>query len=141
MGKADKILLTALSPSKEAAIATTRLLAALPQDEYERLLLYMESVCVDLQQILYAPNEPIEHVYFLKNGVASLFPLTQEFLSQMLGVRRASVSIVAAIIQKAGLIRYSRGKMTILNREGLEECCCECYAIVKREFDRLLGGN
>lgn len=69
------------------------------------------------------------------------FPLTQEFLAQMLGVRRASVSVVAAIIQRAGLICYKRGKMTIFDREGLEDATCECYAIIKQEFNRLLGGD
>lgn len=67
------------------------------------------------------------------------FPLTQEFLSQMLGVRRPSVSVVASILQKAGLIRYSRGKMTILDRPGLEDTSCECYRVIKQDFDRLLG--
>lgn len=67
------------------------------------------------------------------------FALTQEFLSQMLGVRRSSVSVVAAILQRAGLISYSRGKMTILDREGLESASCECYRIVKKEFERLLS--
>ncbi len=69
------------------------------------------------------------------------FPITHEFLGQMLGVRRASVSVVAATIQKAGLITYKRGKMTILDREGLEDVSCECYAIIKGEFERLVGGN
>ncbi len=67
------------------------------------------------------------------------FALTQETLAQMLGVRRASVSVVAAILQKAGLIRYSRGKITILDRVGLEAASCECYRVVKAEFDRLLN--
>ncbi|MBD2309359.1 Crp/Fnr family transcriptional regulator [Chroococcidiopsis sp. FACHB-1243] len=67
------------------------------------------------------------------------FPLTQEFLAQMLGVRRPSVSVVASILQKAGLIRYSRGKIAILDRPGLESATCECHRVIKQEFDRLLG--
>lgn len=57
----------------------------------------------------------------------------------MLGVRRPSVSVVASILQKAGPIRYSRGKITILDRPGLESATCECYRVIKQEFDRLLG--
>lgn len=66
-------------------------------------------------------------------------PLTQEVLSQMLGVRRPSVSLVAGTLQEAGLIRYVRGKLEILDRAGLEAASCACYGIVRREFDRLLG--
>jgi hypothetical protein len=69
------------------------------------------------------------------------FYLTQEFLAQMMGVRRASVSEAAATLQEAGLLRYSRGTMTIVNRPGLEEMTCECYWVVTREWDRLLGAD
>jgi Mn-dependent DtxR family transcriptional regulator len=67
------------------------------------------------------------------------FPLTHEFLSYMLGVRRASVSEVAATLQKSGLIDYHRGQMTIRDRLGLEAACCECYQSTKQEYKRLLG--
>lgn len=67
------------------------------------------------------------------------FPITQEFLSHMLGVRRASVTVVAGMLQKAGLISYSRGRMTILDRPGLEEVSCECYQSIKAEFDRVFS--
>jgi CRP-like cAMP-binding protein len=67
--------------------------------------------------------------------------LTQEFLAQMLGTRRSRVSEAAIILQAAGLIRYSRGIITILDREGLEQFVCECYQVVKAEFDRLLRAN
>jgi CRP-like cAMP-binding protein len=67
------------------------------------------------------------------------FHLTQEFLAIMLGVQRPSVSLVASAFQQAGLIRYNRGNMVILNRPGLEDVCCECYDIVTQQFKQLLG--
>ncbi len=67
------------------------------------------------------------------------FSLTQEFLSQMLAVRRASASEAATRLQEAQLIQYSRGIITILNRAGLEAASCECYAVIKQEYDNLLG--
>ncbi len=70
---------------------------------------------------------------------ADEFLLTQEFLSQMLGVRRATVTVTAGLLQKAGLIGYRRGRITVLDRGGLEEAACECYQIIKKEYDRLLS--
>jgi len=60
-------------------------------------------------------------------------PLTQEFLSQMLGSRRASVSIAASALQKKGLISYTRGAVTVSDRPGLEEAACDCYAIIQQQ--------
>jgi len=62
-----------------------------------------------------------------------IVPLTQEFLSHMLGTRRASVTVAAGILQKAGLIKYARGSVTIVNRERLEDAACECYEIITRQ--------
>ena len=209
-----------------------QLLAALPSEEYSRLVAYMEVVPLELKQYLYLRNQPIEYVYFLNYGVASIvtvltdgsvievatvgnegmvglpvflgaekipgecfiqvcgsglrmrvdafrtyvtvtsplyellqrytqalfnqiaqsaacnrlhsieqrmcrwllmtadrvetdtFLLTQEFLSHMLGVNRSSVSLTASILQRAGLIEYVRGQMTILDRSGLEDITC-----------------
>jgi CRP-like cAMP-binding protein len=63
-------------------------------------------------------------------------PLTQEFLSHMLGVSRNSVSLCAHALQTAGLIRYSRGRIRILNREGLKESACECYDVIREHVDK-----
>jgi CRP-like cAMP-binding protein len=65
--------------------------------------------------------------------------LTQEFIANMLGGRRESVTKAARRLQKAGLIRYVRGHITIIDRRGLETASCECYQVVKTESDRLLG--
>lgn len=65
------------------------------------------------------------------------FDLTHEFLARMLGTRRAGVSVAASTLREAGVIGYTRGRVTILNRKGLEDSACECYRIVKAEFDRL----
>lgn len=224
-----------------------KLISALPQEEYQRLLPNLEPISLSFKQSLYKLNQPIDYVYFLINGVASVliiledggtvevatvgsegmigtpillgdnrfpgetivqvpgnalriqadvfqsqvppgsifhnillryvqvlinqlmqtvacnrlhtleercsrwllmtqdranadeFPMTQEFLSQMLGVRRASVSVTAAILQKAGLIRYHRGRMRVLDRQGLEASSCECYQVIKQEYERLMA--
>lgn len=65
--------------------------------------------------------------------------LTQDLIAVMLGVRRSTVSVAAATLQKAGVIRYQHGKITILDREGLEDAACECYEAVASEYRRLFG--
>lgn len=69
------------------------------------------------------------------------FPMTQEFIALMLGVRRAGVSVAAGILQKTGAISYARGCITVLDRPGLEAASCGCYRAVRRQFERLLGGG
>jgi CRP-like cAMP-binding protein len=64
--------------------------------------------------------------------------LTEQILSEMPGVRRASVTTAAGVLQRAGLIEYRRGRIRVLNRAGLEAAACACYG-VQRECDRLLG--
>lgn len=66
------------------------------------------------------------------------FLLTQEFLAMMLGVQRTGVTRAAGALQRAGLIEYTRGVVTILDRRGLKQRSCECYSVSKKEFDRLL---
>jgi CRP-like cAMP-binding protein len=66
-------------------------------------------------------------------------PFTQEYLAEMLGVRRTSVTAVAHTLQAAGLIKYARGKIQIVNAEGLQDTACECYASVKAHYERLVG--
>ena len=65
--------------------------------------------------------------------------MTQELIANMLGVRREGVTDAAGKLQKLGAISYSRGQITVLDRPRLEELCCECYSVVKRETDRIEG--
>jgi CRP-like cAMP-binding protein len=227
--------------------AGNRLLAALPADDYARLLPHLETISLPFKQILHAPDAPIAHVYFPTEGVVSLvhfsaegtavevatignegmvglpvflgaesapgqalaqvpgaalrmpaavfrravppgsplhtllqrythalmvqmaqgvacnrlhpiaaraarwllqtrdrvrtdaFPLTQEFLAEMLGTRRAAVSQAAGQLQRAGLITYTRGVITIRDRTRLEEAACACYGIIRTAYDRVVG--
>lgn len=70
---------------------------------------------------------------------ADKFQLTQQFLSDMLGVRREGVTLAARDFQRNKLISYSRGNLTVLNRAGMEAATCKCYSIIKAEYDSFLG--
>jgi DNA-binding GntR family transcriptional regulator len=63
------------------------------------------------------------------------FRITQDFLAQMLGSQRSTVTLSARLLQTAGLIRYHRGRVTIVDRDGLEEVSCECYGVIRALFD------
>ncbi len=67
--------------------------------------------------------------------------LTHEFMAKMLGIRRSGVTVSAGILQQAGMIRYSRGRLAILDRSRLEDTACECYLLVQSEYHRLLGSR
>jgi CRP-like cAMP-binding protein len=69
---------------------------------------------------------------------SQVIELTQEFLAHMLGVQRTSVTLSAHKLQDAGLIEYARGRITIRDRAGVEECACECHAVIKAETDRVI---
>lgn len=69
------------------------------------------------------------------------FPLTHDFLAQMLGVTRPSVTIAAGMLQKAGLITYVRGTIEVLDRANLEQAACECYRLITDESGRLVRGD
>lgn len=232
--------------TKNPDFPINKLLAALPDEDYQRLVPDLEFVELPIKQVLYDPEEPIKHVYFLNQGISSIvyttengstvevgmvgndgmvgipvflggnmttttafmqvpgtamrmnavrlkaefdlggslqksllrytqalftqisqtavsnrlntveerlarwllmaadltqsdeFPLTQEFIAEMLGVRRSGVTVAAGILSQAGMIRYSRGRITILNREDLEATAGESYRVIKTEFSRLL---
>jgi CRP-like cAMP-binding protein len=74
-------------------------------------------------------------------GRTDTLHFTQEYLAEMLGVRRTSVTVVAHTLQQAGLIKYTRGKIQFLDVEGVKDTACECYEVVKSHYEMLLGHN
>jgi CRP-like cAMP-binding protein len=86
------------------------------------------------------PERLCRWLLMIQDRVATdAFFITQEFLAEMLGARRQTVSIIAGTLQKAGLITYRRGDVRILDRKGLEEGSCECYQLMKRFYDQMMG--
>jgi CRP-like cAMP-binding protein len=130
-----------------------RMKARVLQDEFERggplqrlMLRYTQALITQISQTavcnrLHSVEKRLCRWLLLSHDRvdSSELLMTQEFISNMLGGRRESVTVSAGRLQDAGLIRYARGHITILDREGLESIVCECYHIVKEETDRLLG--
>lgn len=130
-----------------------RLKAAIVDDEFDRdsrlshlLLRYTQALMVQIGQVAVCNrHHPLEQqlcrwiLACLDRMSSNQLDMTQELIAEKLGVRRESVTQAAGKLQEAGLIQYSRGHITALDRPGLEARVCECYAVVRREYDRLLG--
>jgi CRP-like cAMP-binding protein len=132
-----------------------RLAAQLMQDEFNRagpvlhlLLRYTQALITQMSQTAVCNRHHSLDQQLCRWLLLSLdrlrgneLVMTQELIANMLGVRREGVTEGALKLQSAGLIRYARGHITVLDRKGLETRSCECYAVVKREYDRLLPAN
>jgi CRP-like cAMP-binding protein len=110
------------------------------------LLRYAQSLMLQISQVatcnrVHLVEERLARWLLMSQDrcVGDDLPLTQEFIAMMLGVRRAGVTGAAVSLQAEGLISYSRGHITITDRAGLEDFACECYEVVKAEFDRPPG--
>jgi CRP-like cAMP-binding protein len=139
----------------QVAGGALRMRATAMHDEFDRggpfqlrLLRYTQALLTQISQTAVCNRlHPIEQrlcrwLLMTRNRVASdEILMTQESLAHVLGVRREGVTLAAHHLQEAGLIRYRRGHITILDRQGLEAAACECYRVVKDEFDRLLGSG
>ena len=135
-------------PGAASALKTEDLRAATDRNARLRKLLvrHEQALLVQAQQsaVCYASHSVESRLSRLLLRARDLsdsegLPLTQEFLAQMIGVRRNAVSVVAHAFQQAGLVSYSRGHIEIRDIDGLRKTSCECYAAVRTQFDRLLN--
>jgi CRP-like cAMP-binding protein len=129
-----------------------RLRSQLMRDEFDRagpvmhlLLRYTQALITQMAQTAVCNRHHSLHQQLCRWLLLSMdrlsgneLVMTQELIANMLGVRREGVTEAALELQKLGLIRYARGRITVLDRPGLEQRTCECYAVVKKEYDRLL---
>jgi CRP-like cAMP-binding protein len=135
-------------PGEGLKLATPHFMEAMKRDErfHDLLLRYMLALvnqiahsasCNRLHEVQERCARWLLQTHDRVSG--DTFPLTHEFLGQMLGVHRPTVSVAAGILQKAGLIEYTRGMITIIDRKGLENASCPCYRLITNEYDRLLN--
>ena len=129
-----------------------RLRSQIMKDEFDRagpvlhlLLRYTQALITQMAQTAVCNRHHTLHQQLCRWLLLSLdrlrgneLVMTQDLIANMLGVRREGVTEGALRLQKAGIIRYARGRITVLDRPGLEQATCECYAVVKKEYDRLL---
>jgi len=139
----------------QSAGEALRLKAKLLQDEFARggkfqqlLLRYTQALITQISQTavcnrLHSVDQQLCRWLLLSHDrvQADELIMTQELIADMLGVRREGVTVAAGRLQDAGAISYVRGHIKILNRQKLEQTVCECYRVVKNEFDRLLGSD
>ena len=124
---------------KSTALQSPKLLALLIRHEQTVFSQAQQSAaCFATHQVVARLSRWLLRARDLSGSDTLLF--TQEYLAQMLGVRRTSVTVVAHTLQAAGLIKYARGKIQILDTEGLQDSACECYATVKSQYWKLIGG-
>jgi CRP-like cAMP-binding protein len=134
-------------PGTAWVIETSRLQDAVRQSEHLRniILHYKETLLAQVQQTagcnaLHNAEERLARwLLQTRDRIDSdRMPLTQDFLSQMLGVRRPTVTVIAGVLQTAGFIHYRRGYLEIIDRSGLEQAACECYDIIRQRTDQAL---
>ena len=139
-----------LLPGKAAKLNVARLRAIAERSDVFRTLLarHEQALCAEVQQSAacnasHAVEARLARWLLRTRDLCNSesMPLTQEVLAQMIGVQRNAVSIVANALQKAGIIRYSRGLIEITDAGGLKETCCECYDAVKAHHRRLLTAS
>lgn len=127
-----------------------RLRSTVLQQEFERsgqlrimLLQYVQAVLMHMAQLsachrFHSVRERLARQLLLMQDAlqCSIFPMTQESLAHMLGTRRSGVTVAASELSRAGMIQYRRGRIEILHRHGLEAASCECYRMIRQEFDQ-----
>lgn len=135
-------------PGEALAIEASRLQEEIDRDEKVRWLLHRYTLAlmgqigqgVACNRLHSLEQRTARWLLFTHDRVGGdEFPMTHQFLASMLGVRRASVTVAAGALQTAGLIEYRRGRMRVIDREGLEATSCECYAVVRDHYRSVIA--
>jgi CRP-like cAMP-binding protein len=137
---AGEVVVCDIDAFKSIAVQSPKLLALLIRHEQTIYAQAQQSAaCFATHQVVARLSRWLLRARDLSGSDTLSF--TQEYLAQMLGVRRTSVTVVAHTLQAAGLIKYARGRIQILNTEGLQDSACECYGTVKAQYARLIDAS